>query len=108
MFVHTPDQYQYTDDLMAITARKGYASRRASRDSGINTIVTPLCVVEWEKWLLPHPDRQFVRIGFNYPSKTRVTKRNMKSAYQHPEVVQQYIDNEVTLGRVTVLCNQRR
>ena len=89
---------------MAIAARKGYAIGEASRDSGINTIVTPLRVSEWEKLLLPHPDRQFVldgmkkgfRIGFNYLSKTRVT---MKSAYQHPEVVQRYIHNEVRLGQ---------
>lgn len=111
VFVYDPDRYQYTEDLMAIAARKGCAIGGASRDSGINTIVTPLRVSEWEKLLLPHPDRQFVdylldgmkngfRIGFNYLSKTRVTKRNMKSAYQHPEVVQRYIDNEVRLGRV--------
>ena len=40
------------------------------------------------------------RIGFNHLRKTRATKRNMKSAYQHPEVVERYIDNEVRLGRV--------
>ena len=111
VFAYALDSYQYTEDLMAIAARKGCAIGGASRDGGINTIVTPLRVSEWEKLLLPHPDRQFVdylldgmkkgfRIGFNYLSKTRVTKRNMKSAYQHPEVVQQYIDNEVRLGRV--------
>ena len=40
------------------------------------------------------------RIGFNYSCKRVLAKLNMKSAYQHQEVVQKYIDNEVRHGRV--------
>ena len=40
------------------------------------------------------------RIGFNHASRRVTAKSNMKSAHQHPEVVQKYMDNEVRLGRV--------
>ena len=111
--LHTSDLYQYTGDLIAMAAKKRGTEQESilSRDSRINRIVIPLQVSERENLLLTHPDRQFVdylldgmkngfRIGFDYSSKTVGAKRNMKSAHQHPEVVQKYIDNEVRLGQV--------
>lgn len=83
-----------------------------SSESRIGRIVTPLQVSEWEWSLLTHPNRHFVeylidgmkngfRIGFSYTGKIVVAKRNiMKSAYQHPEVVQRYIDNELRLDQI--------
>ena len=87
----------------------------------LSRINTPLLVEEWEKLLSHHPDREygdyFLRgmkegfwIGFHYADCT--VKRagpNMKSALDHPEVVEQYLakeqylETEVKLGRVILL-----
>ena len=75
-------------------------------------VITPL---EWETWaraLQLHPDRDFVayivgglrdgfRVGFNYASHGCVSaKRNMLSASQHPEVIDAYLEEECTQGRI--------
>ena len=73
---------------------------------------TPLKVAAWEYHLRAHPDREFVqylleglqhgfRIGFDYGKcKCRSAKCNMLSATQNPEVIQQYLTKECSLGRV--------
>ena len=61
-----------------------------------------------------HPDQGFAsylsegikygfRIGFNYDSKLKSAKGNMKSALEHPEIVQAYLDKEVMKHRVILL-----
>ena len=73
---------------------------------------TPLIVPAWNQLLLHHQDRRLVqfflqgvsegfRIGFSSPLwKLRSARRNMPSALDHPEVVDQYLSIEVNERRV--------
>jgi len=77
------------------------------------TINTPLVWQAWDHALLHHSDRRFAnyivqgikegfRIGFSY-NKLQLTKpstRNMLSAYEHPEVVSEYLGEECLQGRI--------
>lgn len=40
------------------------------------------------------------RVGYNYPHKLKSASRNKSSAYAHPEIVNAYLANKVSLGRV--------
>ena len=73
--------------------------------------MTPLVYAEWEALLRRLPDQTYAdfilsglrhgfRIGFNRASPLRSAKRNMQSAYDHPEVVTHYLEEEVKAGRV--------
>ena len=77
----------------------------------LSVIATPLCQQEWERSLARHPDSAFARyicsglkdgfrVGYsrNYPLKS--TNRNMESATQHPEVVEEYLHKECALNRM--------
>jgi len=77
-------------------------------------IPTPLSVATWQQLLANHPDEQFqryivegirlgFRIGFDSSHPTHSSRRNMKSAYEHPQVVQEYLDRELSLQRVLKL-----
>jgi len=72
----------------------------------------------WEQHLYRHPDRTFVayllqglregfRIGFDRTTPCRATTRNLKSVYDHPEVVDAYLEQEVALGRVICLSEYK-
>ena len=75
-------------------------------------IVTPLRAEVWEKLLVNHPDRDFAgfvvrgirhgfRIGYDYTSgKCRKSRGNLRSAAEHGEVVQCYIEKELAKGRL--------
>ena len=79
----------------------------------MSTIITPLLWTAWDHALQRHPDQTFAklvvsgiwdgfRIGFNHihlPSLLSC-KRNMGSAYEHPSIVQEYIMQEVAMGRL--------
>ena len=65
----------------------------------------------WKELLDTHPDRDFVtyilegiskgyRIGYDYNKKTKKVTSNLLSAFQNPEVVTKYIQEEVALGRM--------
>ena len=73
--------------------------------------VTPLQVAQFAWELKNHtnqPQVSFVlegllkgfRVGYNYPRKLKSASRNKPSAYAHPEIVDAYLANEVSLGRV--------
>ena len=82
------------------------------RGTELSLINTPLVVREWQSLLELHPDKAFsqyllndftygFRIGFNYKSHTsRAAKRNMASAVENPQVVEEYLAKERELGRV--------
>lgn len=73
---------------------------------------TPLPASAWQLALQDYPDprlrrflvqglREGFRIGYSTPrDQLRPAKRNIPSAYEHPEVVDKYLENECTLGRV--------
>ena len=73
--------------------------------------VTPLQADQFAWELRCHPDRQKVnfvvdgirhgfRLGFSPSQKLKSAKHNKPSAAQHSSVVDQYLANEVSLGRV--------
>ena len=68
-------------------------------------------VSAWASALAAHPDKAFVRfllsginegfrIGFRPPSLLRSASCNMRSALNHPDVVQAYLDAECSRGRM--------
>ena len=73
--------------------------------------VSPLKVEEFSKELASHPDQQQVsyvlqglqhgfRLGFHSAHKLKPAKRNKPSALHHAHIVDAYLANEVSLGRV--------
>ena len=69
------------------------------------------CLRAWRSSLGDHPDREFAnyvtegltvgfRVGFNYATPLRSARRNMPSAAEHPEVIDQYVEGERASGRI--------
>ena len=75
-------------------------------------ITTPLNTAQWEKSLVKHPNRALVnfyisgisqgfRLGFNNPtSSLKSARRNLSLAYEHPEVVDKYLEAEIVQCRI--------
>jgi len=74
-------------------------------------VSTPLNVAAWEEALSSHPDRAYARyigdglrqgfrIGFQYGSPLKSATSNMDSTRLHPEVITQYIADELRRGRM--------
>ena len=80
-------------------------------------IQTPLVLANWVKLLANHPEKEFTqfilngiqlgfRVRFNYSQQVLKSKsRNMLSTLDHPAVVEAYIHNELTLGRLAHIPN---
>ena len=72
------------------------------------SLVSPLKLRQFTTELQCHPDRSKVDYGiahgFNIGCSPKVqltaARRNKASAYEHPEIVDAYLQNEVRLGRV--------
>ena len=76
------------------------------------SITTPLHPKEWKRLLCEHPDRPLIhyfisslthgfRVGFkNLPSKLRLAYKNLAGALEHPQVVDDYLQAEITEKRV--------
>ena len=79
---------------------------------------SPLIVAKWEAGLFSHPDQEFAdfivsgirdgfRIGFSYSKRTGPgTSKNMRSAGDHPEPIDEYIEGEINTGRIIKLRNE--
>lgn len=77
-----------------------------------SSTVTPYKIAEWERGLASHPDQEFVRyvcsgiregfrIGYDYHQHcSRSSKRNMKSALEHRQVVESYLGAECEAKRL--------
>ena len=75
-------------------------------------ITTPLSLSGWRNLLTGHPNQELVRffltgisegfrIGYNYTKfNCKSARRNLYGAVCHPEIVDQYLQNEISLGRV--------
>ena len=73
--------------------------------------VSPLNVNMFALELAHHPDQALVsevlqglsqgfRLGFNPGTNLRSSKKDKASAYQHPDIIDAYLSNEIRLGRV--------
>ena len=106
-----PSKHPWTGKLLALDACR--PTQATSTPRLTSAITTPLKGCEWEEALADHPDYQFCayitqgivegfRIGFNRQSGPgpRPCHRNMRSAYEHPEVVSEYLARECQANRV--------
>ena len=78
----------------------------------LTAISTPLNLSKWQSELQGHPDTRFAelitqgiqygfRIGFNYSLQNlKPCKKNLRSATEHPSVVDAYIQNELSQNRL--------
>ena len=68
-------------------------------------------VAKFKKELANHPDASLVsyviqglehelRLGFNHSVQLKSAKKNKASGYEHPRVIDNYLANEVSRGRV--------
>ena len=104
------NSYWYTADLLALEA--------ASPCS--NPVITDLptichfpLVSEWSPYLLSHPDQAFAafirrglssgfRIGFISSHNLRPPPANFQSVKRNSQIVDQYINEEVAIGRLSL------
>ena len=104
--------YAYTKDLLELE----YTSRR-QQSSGVDPhlaeVWTPLHLDSWLRRLRYHPDRDFsfyilrgieygFYIGVNPSVSLTPAASNMQSAIQHPEIIDDYLQNDLLLNRILV------
>ena len=103
--------YPYTADLLCLDFCRQPAAAEAFIGHLIITISTPLVVQEWVKALSTHPDQVFAkyihkglsfgfRIGLNRSSKLKSASTNMHSAFEHQQVITEYLQKELSVGRM--------
>ena len=101
------DHHRYTADLLALEQ----ASPAPIAIPDRQTTQSPLDPAVWQQCLQSYPDREFAqfivrglrggfRIGVRRGAQLKPSARNLKSAYEQPQVVQAYLDREVQLGRL--------
>ena len=105
--------YRYLPDLLALDCcRPAMGSQNPAAGHQGHRISTPVCVSAWSSSLLTHPDRRFVnyvldgfrhgfRIGFEYSrAECRRARRNLPSGRKNADVVDRYLRQEQSLGRL--------
>ena len=103
-------KYVYMQDLH--TLEKRVPHRRGALPESACKVLTPLKVTSWADALKDYPDQELAEyllrgivqgfhIGFDYNRHCcEKAKSNMMSAVRNAEVVEDYLQTEVTLGRV--------
>ena len=97
--------------MLALERRAGHCTQPLPPILKINT---PLKLDAWRDLLASYPDQVFAaflrrgiqegfRIGIPPDFQCTPTPRNLRSALEHPAVVQAYLDREVQLGRMARL-----
>ena len=100
--------YEYTSDLLCLDFCRPSSEHQCQALIGIRT---PLCAAAWDRALVSHPDRAFThhvsqglhqgsRIGFNHRTPLKSAASNTGSAHQHPTIISEYIDKELSLGHM--------
>ena len=100
--------YQHTSDLLCLDCCRPLPSPTAAQ---LMPVSTPLVVDALEHALASHPDRAYAHyiydglrhgfgIGFNRSSLLKSASANMESARQHPNIITEYLQNELSLGRM--------
>ena len=106
---HSGLRYRYTDQLLELEKQ-----RPKGPELSLPKGPSPLRAEVWQQRLSAHPDQLFVtyvtqgilcgfRIGADRSISLRPVKRNMLSAQQHPSVIEEYLAEEVRLGRLLPL-----
>ena len=100
--------YEYTADMLCLDFCR---PPRPHTTQELYSVSTPLCLDAWAAALASHPDQAFARyicdglwfgfrIGFQYGSPLKSVSSNMLSATVHPEVVADYLQQELSRGRM--------
>ena len=100
--------YQYTTDLLCLQFHRPSSPHNSEM---LLRVSTPLNTEAWARVLAAHPDQAFARyiceglrsgfrVGFQYGSPLKSATANMPSAQLHPEVVQSYLQEELSKGRM--------
>ena len=96
--------------MQELERRSGAGQCRLPVDAQL--VHTPLRAEAWQSMLVDHPDKELVewmvrgirqgfRLGFQQDRRgLRQARQNLASVREHPEVVQEYLDNELEKGRV--------
>lgn len=103
-------QYIYTGDLLALE-EISLAGRPQAHESPVSGF---LPLEDWAPFLDQHPDARFAafikrgitnrfRIGFNRSSALKKPQTNFQSVTRNPSVVDRYIENELSTGRLARL-----
>ena len=81
-------------------------------DSSLSRIYTPLDLKHWQEHLAPYPNQELLhfflegiahgfKIGFNGSAKSlRSARRNLQGTISHPEVINKYLKDKLTLNGV--------
>ena len=102
--------YPYTHDLCQLESQTPPSSPLPDIPN-FSKVHSPLKAEPWAKALEKHPDQEFrayllngirngFSIGFDHSSPLQPAQNNMSSAYQHTEVVQEYLTKECQENRV--------
>ena len=102
--------YPYVSDLLELERHTPKLVHVYSVDKRLATVSSPLQCSAWSEQLQSHPDSSYVNylprgmpygfhIGFDRSCNLRSAKSNMKSARDHPQVVQDYLQAECAEGR---------
>ena len=86
-------------------------NRATDVDPRLLTVHTPLILTSWKQRLLPHPDQDFANyvlngikkgfcIGRNTLHPLQSASKNMSSARENPQVIQEYLQNEIQQGNI--------
>jgi hypothetical protein len=102
---------QDTDQLLKLDSKRPSTAR--SVPASVAGVSSPLCrnLGEWRRRLRSHPDQKFAgyilnglengfRVGFDYSTSLRAAKHNMPSALKHPDVIERYLGEERSVGRI--------
>ena len=101
-------QYTYIEDLLKLSSCCHHAS---ATDSRLQAISSPLHLAQWRRCLRSHPDADFshyilqglefgFHIGVQEGAQLQPSRRNMQSAREHPEIIEEYLHRETSGGRI--------
>ena len=108
MYIGWSQPYKYTADLLCLDFCRLPVEHRAHE---LSTISTPLQVDKWSEAPAAHPNQAFVcyvcdricfgfRISFDHFFQQRSATTNMQSAFEHPGVISQHLQKELSLGHL--------
>ncbi len=109
-----PSGYPYVHKLLQLDSCRPISTQPPYLPAALLEITTPLISRVWERELATHPDQKFARyvtqgikqgfrVGFNHVAPLISSSSNMSSALEHPQVVSDYLQQEVTLNRMLVV-----
>jgi len=107
--------YPYTQQLLLLHACDNSVAGKPKLPEKLCRIISPTNPSYWRAGLVGHPDKAFVsfiteglangfRVGYDHTrSKLKSANTNLISAAQHPEIVSEYISQELAAGHLAEL-----